>query len=379
MKRIILTLTATLLLVAGFSQPNKRVEAYNHHRYGNLDKAKAAIDEAAQHEKTIADAKTWFYRGNIYYDIGISTNEEYRKLDPDPLGVAWASYKKALELDEKGEFKEDIIKFTMAVAEAYYNQGVTYYNAQDFKSAAQSFGQAATVNQSVGRIDTTAVYNAAIAAGMANEDALAKEYLQKTISLGFQRPDVYVSLAEIYKREGDTTMALQTIQYGRKMYPVDFGLLIAETNIYLATDEKEKAMADLELAKQMDSTNPTIFFAVGTIYDQMGDLAKAESAYLQAIAINPDYFEANYNIGALYVNQAADILAKANDLPLNMVKEYETEKAKADGMLSKSLPYLEKALALNPEDLNTMVSLKEIYTRLGMMDKLGVIDEKLNK
>ncbi len=102
----------------------------------------------------------------------------------------------------------------------------------------------------------------------------------------------------------------------------------------------------------------------------MGDIPKATSAYENAILINPDYFEANYNLGALYVNQAADILDKANDLPLDAVKEYDTQKAMADEMLKKSLPYLEKALELTPDDVNTMVSLKEIYTRLGMTEKL---------
>jgi tetratricopeptide (TPR) repeat protein len=155
--------------------------------------------------------------------------------------------------------------------------------------------------------------------------------------------------------------------------------LIAETNIYLATNEKEKAMKDLEMALQFDRTNPSIFFAVGTIYDQMGDIPAATSAYENAIALNPEYFEANYNLGALYVNKAADILDKANDLPLDAVKEYEKQKANADEMLNKSVPYLEKALELMPEDVNTMVSLKEIYTRLGLTDKLENINSRLQK
>ena len=41
------------------------------------------------------------------------------------------------------------------------------------------------------------------------------------------------------------------------------------------------------------------------------------------------------------------------------------------------LPYLEKALELQPDDRSTMISLKEIYTRLKMYDELKVIDAKL--
>jgi len=379
MKRTILTMLIMLISIIMIGQTNKRTSAFNYQRYGKLDLAKQAIDEAAQDEKTIMDAKTWFYRGNIYYDIAVSTDENYRNLDPDPFGVSYNSYLRAKELDTKGEFTLDILKYTVAIGEGYYNKGVIYYNEQKFKEAALSFEQAFLVSQAVGQVDTTALVNAAVSAVQGDEIQMAKGYYLQIIKMGVQKPDIYASLSEIYKAEGDTTLALQTIGEGRKLYPDDFNLLIAEINIYLVTDEKEKAMTDLETALRIDNTNPSIFFAVGTIYDQMGDITKATSAYENAILLNPEYFEANYNLGALYVNQAADILDKANDLPLDAVKEYDLEKARADEMLQKSLPYLEKSLELNPEDVNTMVSLKEIYTRLGMTEKLKMINDKLQK
>ncbi len=379
MKKIILITLASLMVSFMYGQTNKRTSAYNYHRYGKLDLAKAAIDEASQNEKTIMDAKTWFYRGNIYYDIAMSTDTSYRKLDPDPLGVALQSYQKAMELDEKGEFKEDIIRYTAAIGEGYYNQGVIEYNEQKFKESALSFEKSFIVGQNTGRVDTTALYNAAVAAILGQETEMAKQYYQQIIQMKYEKPDVYASLADIYKSEGDTLMAVQTIVRGRQLFPDDFNLLIAETNIYLSSNEKEKAMVNLEKAMQLDKTNPTIFFAVGTIYDQLGNIDLAIDAYEKALELSPDYFEANYNLGALYVNMAADILDKANDLPLDAVKEYDIQKGKADEMLHKSIPYLEKSLDLMPEDVNTMVSLKEIYTRLGMTDKLKVIDEKLQK
>ncbi len=77
---------------------------------------------------------------------------------------------------------------------------------------------------------------------------MAKQYYQQLFSSRLQKPDIYASLSDIYKTEGDTAMALQTIAKGREIFPEDFNLLIAETNIYLATNEKEKAMKDLEMA-----------------------------------------------------------------------------------------------------------------------------------
>ena len=379
MKRIALTILLAGFAMLAFSQNSKVVSAYNYHRYGKLDEAKEAIDEAVQHEKTIGSAKAWFYRGNIYLDIANSTQDEFRNLDPDPLQKAYDSYQKALELDEKGEYTAEIDRFMPAVAESYYNYGVINYNLGEFKEAALKFEKSFDVNKSIGKMDTVALYNAAVSASLAEADQMAKDYYKELLDMNYNRPDIYSSLSDIYKKEGDTAAALQTIQTGRELYPEDFNLLIAETNVYLATDEQEKAMADLEKALEIDKSNPTIFFAVGTIYDQLGQFEKAEKAYKNAISLNPDYFEANYNIGALYVNKAADIQTKANDLPLDAIKEYEAEKARADSMLQASIPYLERALELQPGDVNTMVSLKEIYTRLGMTEKLQKIDALLHE
>jgi tetratricopeptide (TPR) repeat protein len=377
MKRFALTLLFIGAALITFSQNSKVVSAFNYHRYGKLDQAKEAIDKAVEHEKTIGSAKAWFYRGNIYLDIANSTEEQFTGLDPDPLQKAYDSYIKAMELDDKEEYKEDIQRYLPAVAESYYNFGVVNYNLGNFREAALKFEKSFSVNQSVGNTDTTALYNAGVAATLAEDDALAKDYFKRVLKFDYTKPDIYSGLADIYKREGDTAAAVEIIKEGREIYPEDFNLLIAETNIYLSSDRQEMAMSNLEKALEIDKSNPTIFFAVGTIYDQLGDFEKAEDAYKNALALNPEYFEANYNIGALYVNKAADIQTKANDLPLDAIAEYDAEKAKADAMLQASIPYLEKSLELQPDDVNAMVSLKEIYTRLGMTEKLEAIDKKL--
>jgi len=272
MKKLFLTGVILMFTVIVFGQSNKVVSAYNYQKYGKLDLAKEAIDEAAQNEKTVMSAKTWFYRGNIYYDIAMSIDSNYRKLDPDPLKVSFDSYMKAKEYDTKGEYTADIDKYTQAIAEGYYNLGVMAYNDKDYKNSALNFEKAYNTNKNFGRIDTTALYNAAVAASIGKENQLAKQYYQQVIQLNYQKPDVYSSLADIYKEEGDTAMAVKVVEKGREIFPNDFNLLVSEINISLATNDKAKAKQDLELAMQMDKTNPSIFFAVGTIYDQMGNV-----------------------------------------------------------------------------------------------------------
>jgi len=48
-------------------------------------------------------------------------------------------------------------------------------------------------------------------------------------------------------------------------------------------------------------------------------------------------------------------------------------------LLEKSLPYLEKADELNPNDIYVLRTLRDIYARLNQLDKLREIEKKIDK
>ena len=90
---------------------------------------------------------------------------------------------------------------------------------------------------------------------------------------------------------------------------------------------------------------------------------EAISAYLKAIEVKADYFDANYNLGALYFNQAVQGINAANDMwkPRMTNKEAAAQKkleTDAKELFNTAKPYLEAAFAINPEDLQTIRSPK---------------------
>jgi tetratricopeptide (TPR) repeat protein len=167
-------------------------------------------------------------------------------------------------------------------------------------------------------------------------------------------------------------------------------MLIAETNVFLKTGQTEKALNTLQSALKKDSTNQTIYFAVGANYNILGnDVTKpadfradcykrAEAAYIKALQLKPDYFDASYNLGALYVNKASGIIDEANKLKLEETVKYDKLKNDADDMLKKAIPYLEKAHKLEPKDMSSMSALKEIYARLQMKAELDTINAAIS-
>ena len=85
----------------------------------------------------------------------------------------------------------------------------------------------------------------------------------------------------------------------------------------------------------------------------------AESDYKTSLNLNPDLFGANYNLGALYFNLGVETNNKANATSNNTV--YKTLKKEAENSFKKALPYLEAAYHLDNKDMNTLLSLKQLY------------------
>ncbi len=392
MKKIAVLL---VFVIAGIAfaqgQNHKVVSAYNYLRKNKLEKAMEAIEPATQHKRTNDEAKTWYYRGNIYLGIHMSEEEEFKDLAENPLDTAYFSYTKAFKLDEKGKYTSDLKDRMKFISEQYFNKGVTNYKSKDYEEAMDGFTKAAKVNKEYrNTIDTAAYYYAGNSADLAGEKEKAFEYYKKAQEYNYDNHRLYSSLSRLYSAKGDTAKALEVVNKGLDKYPGTYDLIITETNIFLAQGDTEKALENLKLAVKQDTTNPSLWFAAGVNYEQMMKNQETDSlkkafmdeavhSYEQALELKPDYYKPAFNLGAIYVNRAATLQNKANQLPLDQTEKYNAMKKEADSTLKKALPYLEKAQDIKPNDLNTLQSLKEIYARLNKNEKLKEVNTKIQK
>ena len=98
----------------------------------------------------------------------------------------------------------------------------------------------------------------------------------------------------------------------------------------------------------------------------------AESYFSQATTLDLKNSDGHYGLGAFYYNAAArmtNILNKlADDYSKEGTKKYDAVKAEVFEMFDKSLPSFKMAEALNANDRNTLIALKEIYARKNEFD-----------
>ncbi len=359
-----------LIILAGFAfgvkaQNAEVVNAYNYQKFKEYDKAKISIDKAILDPKTGISAKTWYYRGLIYQDIEESLDANVKVLDAQSLDKTIESFMKSMELDVKKAYTEDIMKRLPYLQNRYVNKGIESYKAKQFQEASDCFMKSANISEKYfSKIDTGLIFNAALANINAKNVSGQKELLSRLIDLKYQDAEIYRSLANVYMSEKDTTKGLELIAQGRKAFPSNNNLLIDELNVYLSRGKLSQIIGGVKNAIKNDPNNKTLWFALSTIYDNSNKKDSAVFAYKSALKIDSNYFDANYNLGALYYNQAVEVYNKVKDLPISKEKEYNAGKKKYTDYFNKSLPYLEKARQLQPNDLNTLLSLKEAYAKL---------------
>ena len=376
MRKKLIVLFLCLSAAYGYAQKANVQSAFNYLKYDQLDKAKEAIDAAVAYESTANSEKAWYYRGLIYEQM--YKHEKFATLAPDPLKTAYESYSKALELAPKGDFTDDINARLKAVGVTYMSKGIEEFNAKTYAEAVNSFEMALKTMPN----DTNVLFNAGLAADKAGNYQKAIVYYTKVNDWNPQDLKVYSLLVNAYRAVGDTTKSIEVIKKGRKNFPDDYSMLLAEINVYLSEGKSQEVIDLLKQAIDKDPKNESLHFALGTTYDNLGAskngtkppkadeyLANAEASYKKAIELKPDYFEANYNLGALYFNQGAEIANQANKLPISAQKQFDEAQKKFKEKFAQAQPYFEKALQINPNDPGTLLSLRELYAKTNQMDK----------
>jgi len=383
MKKIFLILIAVFFATSfAYSQKSKVRAAYNYYKepYQEYDKAKDAIDAAILDDQSKAMEMTWYYRGLIY--SALYKSEKYGFLCNKCLETAYEAYSKSLEINPANEWADEIKVIRIPwITNQIFGMGVDKFKAKNYEDALASFEYVLKISPT----DTSVLLNSAYSAELAGKHDKAEQYYGKLVSMKYRDDKIYLALSNLYKQDKDTTRALSTLKDARKIFPDTLSLMLAEINILLASGKNSEATEALNEAIKKDPKNQSLYLALGSGYDNLAnpkdangndlpkpanyieDMAKAEEAYKQGLAINSNNFEINFNLGALYFNQAAEMANAANNIKSN--DEFAKAKQAYDEKFKAAEPYLEKALELNPNDKSTLSSLKQLYVRTGEKEK----------
>ncbi len=322
----------------------------------NLQTAKTAVDKAVANEKTSADPSAWTYKAMIYGELALM--DTVPSTSKPLIATAQEAYKKALELDKAGANKANLEHVNGAIFSQYeLNQGVRAYQTNNFADAYTSFSNALTYRPG----DTTITYYAGLSAiNSKNYDAGIKNYEALTKTNFSANNQIYLDLSRLYSMKGDTAKAITIAGEGATKYG-DAALATQEIELSLMSGKQKEVITKIAAQAQKEPKNKLYPYYLGIAYSTVGDVAKAEESYLQAIAIDPEFADANINIGGVMLNKGIALYNEANKLSPTQQKEYDATMKRASTEFDKAFPYLQKATELDPKSRIGLENLKTYY------------------
>lgn len=309
---------------------------------------------------------------SLYYDengvLSAWVIKEPVLKDANALVESFNAFVKANELDTKGSQKKVLVEQMKSLQSRFVNEAMSNYTLGENKLAADNFENSLKVSGHalLNVVDSTIMYYTAVTAAMAGDHPRAIKYLEECTKIAFdQNGDVYSTLADCYKKTGDTVKAKEVLNTGFLKYPTSQSVLVALINLYMETNDDSNKLLDLlKTAQANEPTNASLYYAEGNVYLKFNDFEKAIAAYQKSAQIDPNYFWAYFSEGKAYYDQAVAIQEQANMESDD--NKYLALLDKLDKSLESSISPLEIAFSkADDQELKAYVAelLKNVYFR----------------
>lgn len=371
MKRITLLVSMLVVSASIFAQKGKVAVAESLLTSNDIVGAKSAIDEAMVNEKSNTWPKTFIVAGKVYAKVS----------EEGAVIKALEYFEKAKELDQKGDEtgkgigrydKELTLALTFFKSDLT-NAGVAGFEKERFDLALSAFEGILKVNKmselTTNVVDTTIIYNCALAAYNNKNWDKAETYFQEAIKYNYAAGDAILLLHQVFTSTNDSAKMVANLKNGFEKYPKDDRILTTLINYYLSARQNAEALSYLNTAVAQDPKNPSFYYARGVLHDQGKDFDNAEKDYKKCLEIDSEYFNALYNLGVMYYNKGVERNNQANEL--KDMKAFDIAREEANGMFKSALPYMEKAYqvidakadAVAADKISVLESLKSLYYR----------------
>lgn len=411
MRKLILSMLVLLLSVtAVMAQSGEEAlkdakKAFDNYTLTN-DNAKLieAVDMAAKvmaDPVTKSDSKALIEIGDIYssvinsYVIARSTgNADAEKLvDGAAVKAAdayMAAYKNADPKKGK-KYMKAAVKGLAGVQGNISNEGIYAIQDQDYEQSMAAFKTSVmahdflTSNGEDSALDAEKLndekYYAGLSALLLKKFDVAEPLFLDLYKNKYSDASLYDGLYKIYEAKGDMQSAGKYLAEGRAAFPEETQLLFTEINYYLAEGRLDELTTKLDEAIAKEPDNTSLYATLGQVYEQLYNQANeagneaeatkyfdlAQAKYEEGLTKDPEASRLIYSLGAMIYNRGAamsqELVELGNDFSKEGQKKYEALKATVDSEFDKALPYFKKAEMTDPNDLNTLIALKEMAAR----------------
>lgn len=296
-------------------------------------------------------------------------------------------------------------------AEAHFLLGQAYGHKERFKEMVKEFDLSQKISNKFLQEITAErerywvdKYNSAIIALDKKEYDVAENYLLAAILIDNRKQEAHKKLATTYLLSERFERALAIYNNLLESDPNNLDLLSSVSNIYYTGESYEQSILFLKRILEIEPSHRDALANLALCYDALGrqeeaarafDLARAANPqdadlifmfaehnyrtenYMRAIELfeqvlaqHPQDFDAMANIGNAYLSMAESLRQKLQStvsMSGDSITSLEIQQLKADAIANykKAIPYLEKALAVQPHQYNLWRNLGVAYVNSG--------------
>ncbi|MCS7074456.1 MAG: tetratricopeptide repeat protein, partial [Bacteroidia bacterium] len=328
----------------------------------------------------------------VYADIYSISNHPLRAKYPNGLSEAADALTKSRQNDTEKKFEGENKTTALKLSLALFQEGFSAFNTKNYdlcvkylEAAATSGSEQVVKNYQLYQVRSYAKLNLKdTTAGIADMQKAIELYKtnppkdkldpKKTI-VDSSMAYTFASLAQLQADyDKNVNQAIATLAEGRKMFPDNTALQQTETFMLLRPEIYEQGLAKLSVEAEKNPTNIQVQLAYAQLLEKK-DTDKAIEVYRRVLALDPKNFYANFNLGAIYNNRAAELNKKAN--ATNDQKEWERLDKETKIMLEKAYPFMKTAADINPKELAALQQAKQIAILLNKDADLPELNAKI--
>ncbi len=196
-----------------------------------------------------------------------------------------------------------------------------------------------------------------------------------------KKSEIVKNIALIYVSKDDNDNALAAMQEARAESPDDINLLLSEANIYYKMGNTEEFKNLLQLATTKDPENAELQYNLGVIASESDHPEDAMGYYKKAIELDPNYINAYINSAALVLNKEQALIEEMNGLGTSKKDDlrYDELRKMRQEVYKDAIPYLVKAIEIDPKNISAVKTLHNIYGVTGEKDKHDALQKILDE
>jgi len=267
-----------------------------------------------------------------------------------------------------------------------YYAASTYVNAKDYDSALKLYYDLKTLNYS-GKATNYLASNKLTSqedlfTTLAERDRVVKigtHEKPRTEVVPSKRGEIYKNIALILVQSGKTDEAKKAVADARIASPEDISLITTEANLYLETKDFVTYKKLITEVLEKNPNDADLIFNLGVISANAKNRVDAEKYYKRVMEINPKYINAYINLAALKLDDERIIIDEMNKLTSSDkdMKRYEVLKNKRFDLFRSAIPFLEKAVEIEPSNIDVAKTLLNVYSALEMSAESKAMKEKI--